>query len=586
MNNPTAYALLRVVSTVGAGLTLVACASTGQPVPSLPPARSAAAAETTLLVAPRPNSGHHAAQSFATITSALLHALPILRTGGAVRVAITPGTYRETLPVIDGSAESDAFRAAPLTIEGLGDGVVISGSDVLTDWSAVPGHPGIYQHLWDRDLGFADGRFGANNPKGLLAHRREMLFIDGRPLLPVILEQHDYAAGAETGTWQYRKTLPPSALGDGELMSDLRYAGYSGPGATPLGTFAVAERRDLIYVRPAPGVDLRRARVEAAVRPTLLRLWSKQNVKLRRLTFQHAASTAELWDNPTHAAVIIGKEDPAAEPFYQWPTKNIELEHVTIRANSNTGLSTLLTSGLHITASDFSFNGGNGVSGAYLRDSRWNGMVTSHNNWRSHLLGGGYGWAAAGVKFWCSRDNVFNRIEATYNAHGGFWTDGANLNNVITDSNFSHNAVFGVWIEISPGPTTITRSTMSHNGWRGLQATHSAYIRAERNQIFDNGLAPVGQATNDPFVLGRAQVYLGHGHSRDYQYFPPDFLSPQFAVAGDPSTMRAHLEAVELVGNQIYISQGKSAGDEVKLLVVDGERSAVSERSNVYTPPP
>ena len=143
---------------------------------------------------------------------------------------------------------------APITLSGAGTGVVISGSDT---WKGWVGGDSIYRHAWPHDWGFAS--VPSEWPEGVHAYldansiirRQEMVFIDGRPLLQV---------------------TSVDAMNSTE------------------NSFFVSEESDQLLLNIPSEMDISLSHVEVAIRPSLLVVESRQNVTIKNVTFQHAAS--------------------------------------------------------------------------------------------------------------------------------------------------------------------------------------------------------------------------------------------------------------------------------------------------------
>jgi hypothetical protein len=110
---------------------------------------------------------------FRTFKAALARANGNLLAGTPTKIVLNPGTYREG--DLDTGTDPDF-----LVIEGREKGtVILSGSDEvpLSAWTDEGG--GVYSIPWDKDWYFHDGNWGANGPRKLLGHRKEMVFVNG-----------------------------------------------------------------------------------------------------------------------------------------------------------------------------------------------------------------------------------------------------------------------------------------------------------------------------------------------------------------------------------------------------------------------
>jgi hypothetical protein len=129
----------------------------------------------------------------ASLTEAFNKAYESLVAGDGVKIIIQPGTYREAIPKLDWTKGQAANTL--LVVEGTAPGQVVwSGSDLFppSEWQPLGGD--LYAHSWDHEFGNFTPTWGA---KLAIGHRSEMLFIDGKPLQQVLLEEYDYDSKAE-----------------------------------------------------------------------------------------------------------------------------------------------------------------------------------------------------------------------------------------------------------------------------------------------------------------------------------------------------------------------------------------------------
>ena len=116
-----------------------------------------------------------------------------LKKGEGTKITIYPGVYREGELVIDGKKLGSKAKDALLVIEGTKKGqVIISGSEVWqpNTWQIVKqGNVSYYQHDWSYDFGNNGGGWGKHGPKKVIAHRSEMVFVNGQPLKQVSVDR-------------------------------------------------------------------------------------------------------------------------------------------------------------------------------------------------------------------------------------------------------------------------------------------------------------------------------------------------------------------------------------------------------------
>lgn len=371
---------------------------------------------------------------FNTLEAGLRAATTTLSRGMPTRVLVHPGVYREGELRPD-LGDGEAARTL-LVIEGVDpERCVISGSDEYPagDWTDLG--DGLFSHPWPHRWGHFTYRWGPPQPMG---HRREMVFVNGRMLRQVAIERYDYEGhklsvdGQTTLAWTYRESLDPAEA------------------LTP-GTFGVAERQGLLYVRVADPASFRSSRVEAAARRRLLVFENKENLAIRRLTFQHAANDYRHFraDGPL---TLLGA------------MRNVLIEDCRFLWNNFDGLP-LPQNGSDFTLRrvDASYNGyggmAHGASNLLLEDCQ-----TNFNNWRGHW-GDQRSWNMGGFKLGSKDiDRVtIRRHTAIGNLCPGLWTDIHPSNVRVEDSVMALNDRMGLFFELSNGPHVAERCLIIHN---------------------------------------------------------------------------------------------------------------------------
>ena len=428
------------------------------------------------------------------------------------KISIFPGTYREQLLVTGGDQPNNTV----LVIEGKEPGkVIISGSDpfVPSEWTSLGN--GLYSHDWQYDFGNYDGDQGSENPKGLLGHRREMVFINGKRLTPMILEDYKYT---------------PKPKGDYGGQGSWEFKSYLGTGVLTPGTFGVAERdENKIYIKLADSIDFNSAKIEVAVRENTL-IARKNNLVVRNLVFQHAAT--KFGDG---GSVIFG--DRWMGYLLSYHMKNILLENVDIHDNSSDGLMLIGTINMNLKKVKSNYNGGNGMVCAYTQQGKWEDTETSYNCWRSEGLGGGYEWSAAGMKVaWCSKNMTYIRHTAIGNPSIGFWFDGNNYGNTMEGFVIKKNKS-GMLFEISEGPLTITNSEVTDNIGEGICTFESGQVFIKNCTVANN--------------IG-TQIKLAGTNGGRNRTVPEEYQGPLYSVPQKTGT-------VSIVNNKIYTNKGKNS---------------------------
>ncbi|MBW3625547.1 MAG: right-handed parallel beta-helix repeat-containing protein, partial [Armatimonadetes bacterium] len=429
-------------------------------------------------------------KAYPTLRAAWDRATENLKNRVPTRIRIHPGTYRE------GGFEMNAgwmaknpnpVRETPLVIEAAKPGtVVLSGSDLFPsgEWKAVRDAQGnvlYYEHPWPHDFGFNPGGWRSHNPKLPLEHRKELAFINGKPLKQVELELYDYTPSA------YDKKFPPGTKTDPfkgvpqnfEFHGVYRYKGFRNPAeALEPGTFGVAERDEngnKIFVRPAPGTDWRKALIEVGVRPFHMWFFWKDNLVLRGLTFQHGVGPIE-----AHGAVLIGHWH---YPQTEFNNNNILVEDCTFRWNNNQCVIRY--------ARDVTFRRNQVLYGAYggvltgnVHNLLWEDVETSFNNWRVYG-----GWSSGPVKIHQTQDAVFRNHTSIGNNGTGLWYD-ITCGNVLVDRAVLFRNHQGLDWEISRG--LLVRDSLIAMNERGNFVSPTGMDMTVENSIF-YGVNDVGQ---------------------------------------------------------------------------------------------
>ena len=355
-----------------------------------------------------------------------------------VRLIIRAGIYRESLQLI----ADDTTTSAPLSIEGEGSGVIVSGSDIWTDW--VGGSDGTYYHPWPYKWGLGSV---ADWPEHVLTYlddnpiisRREMVFVDGVPLLQVMsLEEMTSAENS----------------------------------------FFVSEDTEQLFVNVPSDTDMAMTTVEVAVRPTLLLVGSRHNVSIRNLTFQHAPNGID----DSAAVVIANSADVSViDSRFIW--------------NNGSGLGLFEDVGITIRQSEANRNGISGLAGYRVRNLNVVDTEASFNGWR-----GSRGWStdnhdepidlnfidfATGQKFFRLRHASFHNYRAIGNLTGGLWLDYDNSDVTIHNAVLKGNLTHGLMVEASQGPVWVERSQICGNE-TGILVNSSSNVHVVANSLAGN----------------------------------------------------------------------------------------------------
>jgi chitodextrinase len=407
------------------------------------------------------NQGETREMAVKTIKKAISLANVKIAEGSGVKILIAPGTYRESLETI---TTTDAL-VAPLVIEGESSGkVIISGSDEFAPSAWTNEGGGVYSHEWNYSFGFYDGRFGSNNSRVVLGHRREMLFINGLQYQQQMIEDWKYIPSSEywsgQGTYEYKSYLGTSILNESSFGVSEKYSGA---------------RIGKIFVKVPAGLDFASARIEVAVRDRLLHI-KRSNTVVRNIIFEHCA--ARLENSPLVLGIAGG---------YEWEDenklRNCMIDNCESRYNNAGGMTFMGLISCTIKNLYIHNNGDAGVHSWYF-DNCLIQDIEIHENTRRWQEGGvlSGGWYNAGWKIgWCSKNNLFQRLYIHNETTMGLWFDGNNLFNEVEDCLFEEN-LGGIMVEISEGPIEIRNCRFLNNTYTdgfGLLIMQGRHVTVE-----------------------------------------------------------------------------------------------------------
>ena len=418
-----------------------------------------------------------------TIGAALSKAAPRLAKGEAMKISVRPGVYREVTVEINGAKMGGKARPTPLIIEGTDKAtVMISGATLypIATWKAVRDSTGkidYYEHPWDLDFGNSSGNHGIANGRKIIAHRSEMMRINGQHVPQMLLERYDYDPLAVAGQPDVAKATGLNQyVGEGVYS----YRGFVAPSQLPAGTFGVAERDEngnKIFYKPLPGQDLSKAIIEVSERRRQLNLAQKDNVILRNLTF--TGSPDNVNNNGKSLQIGGGMSSSAREvSFYN---RNVLLQNIDVIGNGGTGLFLGGSYGVTLDQVRCNTNGAGGAAMQYCQNVVFRNVETSFNNWRGRQ-GGVVSWHMGGIKIVRTRDLLVQDYQAIANFCPGFWLDIDNRNITVERGVFLENTR-GFFYEISPGAVSISDSVIAGNAVANLHTNTSGPLTVERSIV-------------------------------------------------------------------------------------------------------
>jgi hypothetical protein len=368
-------------------------------------------------------------QPFQTIAKAAETAISNNWKSLGTRVIINPGTYREAFTLHGGQRET----SLPMTFQAADPGtVIISGSDVWTDWELFRLDQPRYRHSWPYQWGLcpADGGDAPFEPD--IARRREMIFVNGTLMTQVL-----------------------------------------SPSAVRVGTFYLDETRGRVFLFPPLGTDMNTAKVEVAVRDILLDVGPKSNVVLRGLTFMHANSCRS-----NGALNIHGSSNILVEKnYFYW--------------NNGNGMQASRVSNTTVQDSVADHNGASGMKGRQTKYDLWQNLRTWYNGWRS-APGVYYKWGESGTHFGLSHDQTVGKINSSWNQTQGFHWDTDNVNVTADSLIASHNLLGGFVAERTQGPMLVSNSFFCNGNpltgpnTVGFKLRNSSHVTLTGSQMRNN----------------------------------------------------------------------------------------------------
>ncbi|HKH98979.1 MAG TPA: hypothetical protein VJ999_07720 [Candidatus Sulfotelmatobacter sp.] len=376
---------------------------------------------------------------------------PVKTIGAAVRLAvanndsnigskviINPGTYRETVLIQSGRKSTNA----PMTFEAATNGTVfVSGSELITGWTAYKGSSSIYEASWPYNFGLCPAQAGAPAQQQIMLHP-EMLIVNGTPLTQVLT---------------LTSMLP--------------------------GTFYVDN--SVIYMYPPSGTDVATATVETATQPMLWQISGQSYVVVRGLTFEYANSC------PGGAAVEVGGN-----------STNVLFDTDTMVWNNARGIFFGIMENFTVQNSVANSNGQVGFASNQVKNSLWQNNVAEYNNWRG-AQGAFYVWDRGGAKWMLDHDGTYKNITTIFNQGDGVFWDTDNLNISYTGGVSAMNIVNGMQIEKTQGPFAVSNSYFCYGNLLGITQRGGIAVR-NSEQVSLTGTSLYGSLSDQFVIVGNA----------------------------------------------------------------------------------
>ena len=356
----------------------------------------------------------------------------------ATTIVVNPGVYREAINIGSFSGQT----TAPLAIQASTTGSsIISGSDVLTGWQQVSGHPGTYWHSWNYNFGQCAIPYGWPSSIPTISRRTEMVFVNSNPLTQVLSE------------------------------SQLRP-----------GTFYVDEATNQILITPPSGTNVWTSTIEAAVRPLVFSISGRNNVTVSGLTFRHANSCIN-----QAAAIVSG-------------SSNVYVHQIQAVWNNWGGFQLSGDTNVTVTNSIASHNGGVGFMGGRSVNTTFSYNESDFNNWRG-AEGAFYDWGMGGAKMFQLHTATVQDHYSYGNQAQGLWFDTDNKNITVNNVTVSGSAGAALQLEANEGPITVENSHFCNSN-TGVTTLNEEKLTLKYNNFYGNG--GFGQYSGQIFIAGRA----------------------------------------------------------------------------------
>jgi Right handed beta helix region len=346
------------------------------------------------------------------------------------KIIVNAGVYRETVSINPVSNQT----TVPLTIQAAVTGTaVISGSNVLSNWSTDSTYSSAYTTSWSPAVGTCALPSGWPSGFSSIALHTEMIFVNGIPLTQVL------------------------------SYSQMR-----------AGTFYINEGSSSLHIWPAVGTNMQTAVVEAASRQKTIGVVGRTNIVLRGLALTHAANCI----NSSGATVTSGS--------------NILIDSVQANWNNWGGLGIFSSSNVTVKNSVANYNGGVGFQGSKSQNILFSFNESDYNNWRG-AQAAFYEWGMGGTKFFQMRSTTVQDHFSYNNQAEGLWFDTDNKNITIDGATLSGNVTAALQIERNEGPVTLENSHLCSSGV-GVNLLTSEQVKIQNNTFYNNGATNKYQA--------------------------------------------------------------------------------------------
>ncbi len=432
------------------------------------------------------NEGTDPERPLRSFREAVQKAVWRLKEGTPTRIMLKPGTYRETRDADLSEQDNEAFKNTLLVIEGSEKGeVLVLGSAAEgwepETWTLIDSERKIYRHDWSPNWGLHSEGF--YSPPNILLHRREIVYVNGKALEPVILENYKYTDPKGRVFNEVGELIEENPNAEGGY----EYVGFEGLDALKPGTFGVAElgpgeenydnheHPNSIFIRLTDNMDeLTDAEIEVGMAEAALAIQvAKDNLVIRNLVFKHFATSYN-----THWEPAVIWKRPGD---HRW-CKDWLIEDCDFVDNGGKCLRLNNLDGAVIRRLRVLRNGQMGMSWGDSKNGLMQDCDISDNNWRGEMVD--YVLHTCGGFDVSGDDMTYERITANRNYGFGIRFDVHGTNIVMRDCEMKDNkSDGGLFHEIEWGPIDLINCRIENNVGTGFLMLNAQNVTIDSSSL-------------------------------------------------------------------------------------------------------
>jgi len=355
---------------------------------------------------------------------------------------VQPGVYRERVVLASGGSAQ-----APVVLRSaVKHGAVITGSDVITDWTEL--RPGVWTHP-DIPVFALRGQQAQRDGRRIPGNQA---FLDGEPLMWA-----DDTRRLLPGSWHLER----------------------GKG-----------KKGMIYVALPEGRRPENSRIEVTTRAGLV--FSRKPIDYVHIIgfhITHDGSPVRSWGTGIQ---ITGRGWVVADNLLDWC--------------ANRGLTYLYSADFVIKGNRFAWNGQMAVGGGTARNMTFTDNELLYSNWRRISLA----WEAGAVKFSSTVDSHVARNTCAYNYGAGLWFDGFDNGNLIERNIIHDNLNLGIFTEIDWHQNIRENLVYNIFDGNGIAVAETPGCYVTRNVVFNCGKSGLYVRGSDRREAGQHQHLKKH----------------------------------------------------------------------------